>query len=283
MPELPEVETTRRGIEPHLSGARIEALVVRDSRLRWPVPAGLPAQVEGGLIRSVARRGKYLLLETAYESGPNSGTAGYMLLHLGMSGSLRVVPVSSPVEKHDHVDLLLDQAGQRHCLRLRDPRRFGAWLWIDGPVPSHPLLDSQGPEPLSDAFSGDYLHKLATGRRLAVKNFIMDSHVVVGVGNIYANEALFMAGIHPSRGIGRISKPRFMALADAIKAVLSHAIEQGGTTLRDFTSAEGKPGYFKQELQVYGRGGEPCVHCGSPLTLTRHGQRATVYCPQCQT
>lgn len=279
MPELPEVETTRRGVEPHLTGSRIQALEVREPRLRWPVPAELAKNVENGVIRSVTRRGKYILLETVRDEA----VRGYMLLHLGMSGSLRVVPADTAVEKHDHVDLKVSLQGRTEVLRLRDPRRFGAWLWIDGPEPRHALLDSLGPEPLSNAFTGDYLHGLAKGRRLAVKNFIMDSHVVVGVGNIYANEALFMAGIHPSRGIGRISKSRFVALVEAIKTVLSKAIDQGGTTLRDFTSAKGKPGYFKQELQVYGRGGQPCMRCGESLTLARHGQRATVYCPKCQT
>lgn len=270
MPELPEVETTRRGIEPHLRGQRIKQLIVHQRRLRWPVPRGLERNLAGQRIKQVDRRGKYLLL---------SVDKGTLIVHLGMSGSLRVLPNTSARGSHDHVDLLLDQ-GQ--CLRFTDPRRFGAWLWTNKPVSQHPLLSQLGPEPLSEAFNAGYLYKLSRGRKLAVKNFVMNSHVVVGVGNIYANEALFRAGINPARSAGRISRQRYAQLVDATKAVLADAIKQGGTTLRDFVSGEGKPGYFKQSLQVYGQTGAPCPYCATPIRVRRIGQRSSFYCPGCQ-
>lgn len=229
MPELPEVETTRRGIEPHVCGRRVAGLVVRQPQLRWPVPARLGRTLTGRVIEAVGRRGKYLLLSV------DSGT---LIIHLGMSGSLRILRDARPPGPHDHVDLLLDDGSR---LRYTDPRRFGAWLWSSGPAQEHPLLASLGPEPLGAGFSAAYLHELSRGRRLAVKSFIMNSRVVVGVGNIYANEALFRATIHPGRAAGRISLKRYTLLADAVKAVLAEAIHQGGTTLRDFVGGEGKP------------------------------------------
>lgn len=271
MPELPEVETTRRGIAPHLRGRRIAGTVVREARLRWPVPETALSALTGIAVESVERRAKYLLLRTAH---------GTLMLHLGMSGSLRVVPATVPPQPHDHFDLLLDDG---RCLRLRDPRRFGSIHWVTGDPCAHPLLASLGPEPLDPAFDGDHLYRLAHGRRRAAKDFIMDSRVVVGVGNIYAAEALFAAGIHPRRPAGRISRARYERLAEAIRVVLAGAIEQGGTTLRDFTNAEGEPGYFRISLAVYDRAGEPCRRCGRPLRTARIGQRATVYCPRCQT
>ena len=270
MPELPEVETTRRGIEPHLAGRRVTGLILRQRRLRWPIPRALERALPGQIVRGVRRRGKYLLLDT------DAGTA---LLHLGMSGSLRILPADTPPGKHDHVDILLDDG---RCLRFTDPRRFGALLWTSGDAAAHELLAELGPEPLSDAFDGAYLAAAARGRKVAVKHFIMDSHVVVGVGNIYANEALFMAGIHPTRPAGRISRERYAALAAAIKEVLAASIAMGGTTLRDFVGGDGKPGYFKQTLRVYDRLGEPCRRCGAPIRGRRIGQRSSFYCAQCQ-
>lgn len=269
MPELPEVETTRRGIYPHIEGQTIRTLVVREPRLRWPVPAKLPDLVAGARILSVARRGKYLLLGMAQ---------GSILIHLGMSGSLRILAADTPPAKHDHVDLVLENG---RLLRLTDPRRFGAVLWQPAGE-EHPLLASLGPEPLSEAFNGDYLHQHTKGRRSAIKSVLMNSHVVVGVGNIYANEALFMAGIDPRRAAGRISRQRLDGLVEAVKTVLKAAIEQGGTTLRDFVGGDGKPGYFAQQLHVYGRAGQPCPQCHRVLKEVRLNQRSTVFCPHCQ-
>lgn len=269
MPELPEVETTRRGIEPYSVGRRVDEMVVRESRLRWPVPEDLPQRLQGQRIESVQRRAKYLLLNTA---------AGSVLLHLGMSGSLRVIDRDEPPLYHDHIDIQLDDG---HALRFNDPRRFGCCLWLE-PGAGHPLLEHLGPEPLSDEFDGDMLYQLSRGRRGPVKNFIMDGKVVVGVGNIYANESLFLAGIRPDRPAGRISRARYQRLAEHIKQVLTSAIAQGGTTLKDFVGGDGKPGYFAQQLYVYGRGGEPCKRCRSILREVRLGQRSTVYCVACQ-
>lgn len=269
MPELPEVETTRRGIEPHLVGRSVTSLDVRQPKLRWPVPDHLSQLLPGRAVQSVERRGKYLLIRF---------DCGELLVHLGMSGSLRVVDKTKSPGKHDHVDLTLNDG---KCLRLTDPRRFGAVLWqAEGEL--HELLAHLGPEPLSDQFDADYLIERAKGRKTAIKTFIMDSKVVVGVGNIYANEALFAAGIHPKRAAGQISRVRMERLVDEIKRVLAAAIMQGGTTLKDFVGSDGKPGYFKQELNVYGRRGEPCVTCERPLKEIRLGQRSTVYCSHCQ-
>ncbi len=270
MPELPEVETTRRGIEPHLTGQRINRLVIRDHRLRWPIDPELPALLKNRTIHSVKRRAKYLLLDCDHIT---------LILHLGMSGNLRILDAGNKAQKHDHYDLVLANG---LCLRFHDPRRFGALLWTDGPVSAHPRLASLGPEPLSQAFAGEWLYQHSGARKQAVKTFIMDSRIVVGVGNIYACEALFNAGIHPARAAGRISAQRYTRLADAIRQVLSEAIAQGGTTLRDFTNSDGKPGYFTQSLKVYGRAGQPCVNCGRPIKQLRQAQRSTYYCSHCQ-
>ena len=269
MPELPEVETTRRGVEPHCRGRVVSDIVVRESRLRWPVPEQLPSLLTAQTINAVKRRAKYLLFET---------TAGTLLVHLGMSGSLRVVEPQSSPGRHDHIDLLLEGGA---CLRYNDPRRFGSLLWV-APHERSPLLDHLGPEPLSDDFHGELLYRRSRGRKGPIKNFIMDGKVVVGVGNIYANEALYLAGIRPQRAAGRVSLARYERLAADIKQVLTSAIEQGGTTLRDFVGGDGKPGYFAQQLHVYGRSGRPCKGCGGLLREVRLGQRSSVYCVTCQ-
>jgi len=269
MPELPEVETTRRGIAPHLEGQEIVELVVRQPQLRWPVPPDLGRRLQGRRIDAVKRRAKYLLVTVGN---------GQLLLHLGMSGSLRIVRAGESPGSHDHVDIVLANGT---ALRLRDPRRFGAVLWV-GETGQHPLLAHLGPEPFDPAFDGDYLFRRSRGRSTSVKNFLMDGRIVVGVGNIYANEALFAAGIRPQRAAGRISLARYAALAQAVREILARAIDFGGTTLRDFVDGSGKPGYFRNELAVYGREGLPCPQCGSPLSGIRLGQRATVYCGLCQ-
>ncbi|KTT48888.1 5-hydroxymethyluracil DNA glycosylase [Pseudomonas oryzihabitans] len=269
MPELPEVETTRRGIEPHVVGQRVRRVIVRDARLRWPVPEDLDVRLSGQRIEAVERRAKYLLIRA--ESGTLIG-------HLGMSGSLRLVPADQPPAKHEHVDIELEFG---LSLRYTDPRRFGALLWTQDPH-AHVLLSKLGPEPLTDAFDGGRLFELSRGRSMAVKPFIMDNAVVVGVGNIYAAEALFAAGIDPRRAAGSISRARYDRLAEEVKKVLARSIESGGTTLRDFIGGDGAPGYFKQELFVYGRKGEFCKLCGTGLKEIRLGQRASVYCGKCQ-
>ena len=269
MPELPEVETTRRGLAPHLEGRRIETVWLRRPDLRWPIPPEITTLLPGQHIQSIERRAKYLLLHTA---------AGSALIHLGMSGALRVLDPRVPAGAHDHYELLLDSG---RALRYTDPRRFGCLLW-QAPGTLHPLLAGLGPEPLGPDFDGDHLWRRARGRRAPVKVFLMDQAVVVGVGNIYAAEALFAAGIHPLRTAGRIARERYAALAAAVRAVLGHAIRRGGTTLRDFISPDGLPGYFEQELNVYGRLGQPCRRCGAPIRLLRLGQRSSHYCPHCQ-
>ncbi len=270
MPELPEVETTRRGVEPLLVGHHILGVTVRQPRLRRPVPDDLSPKLTAARIEAVRRRAKYLIVDT---------TAGSLLVHLGMSGSLRVVPRQMPPLKHDHVDILLDH-GQ--VLRYRDPRRFGLMVWAGAAPLEHPLLAALGPEPLEEGFSGEWLARCAAGRRLAVKPFLMDQKTVVGVGNIYASEALFLAGIHPARSAGRVSVERYTRLAEAVKRVLKQAIREGGTTLRDFAGADGQPGYFSQSLQVYGRTGEACPVCDGVVRCRVIGQRASYFCPQCQ-
>ncbi|RMH88094.1 bifunctional DNA-formamidopyrimidine glycosylase/DNA-(apurinic or apyrimidinic site) lyase [Lysobacter pythonis] len=269
MPELPEVETTRRGLAPHLVGRRVAGLVLRRDSLRWPIPPEVSPGLVGQRIAAIRRRAKYLLLDTA---------AGSALWHLGMSGSLRVLAGDVPVRAHDHVDVALDDG---RVLRFNDPRRFGCLLW-QPPGETHALLRDLGPEPLAGDFDGDYLFALSRGRKASIKTFLMDQSVVVGVGNIYAAEALFEAGIAPQREAGKVSRERYQRLAGAIRRILAHAIERGGTTLRDFISPDGLPGYFEQELLVYGRGGEPCKHCGTKLKETRIGQRASVWCSRCQ-
>lgn len=271
MPELPEVETTRRGLAPHLEGRRVGAVLLRRPDLRWPIPPEVPALLPGQRIHAVRRRAKYLLLDT---------DAGSALLHLGMSGSLRVLPAKTPVREHDHVDIALAGAPAR-VLRFNDPRRFGCLLWQPAGE-THPLLQNLGPEPLSDAFDGDVLFARSRGRRAPVKAFLMDQSIVVGVGNIYAAEALFAAGISPLRAAGRVSRGRYAALADEVKRILGHAIARGGTTLRDFLAPDGAPGYFEQELSAYGRGGAPCARCGRALRQVSVGQRTTAYCASCQ-
>ena len=270
MPELPEVETARRGIEPHLLGRRVRDVTVRERRLRWPIPAALLRELPGQRIEAVTRRGKYLLLKSK---------AGTAILHLGMSGSLRVLPADTPPQKHDHVDLLMDNG---KVLRLRDPRRFGTLLWTRADPTRHALLKDLGPEPLDAAFDGDYLFERSRGRRLAVKLFIMNSRVVVGVGNIYASESLHLAGIRPERAAGRVTLAEYRALAKGIKKVLAASIKAGGTTLRDFMREDGEPGYFLQRLRVYGREGEKCYRCGGTIVAKVTGQRSTYYCPDCQ-
>ncbi len=270
MPELPEVETTLRGILPHVRGHRIDAVHVREPRLRYPVPPDLPSRLGGHRVDAIRRRGKYLLFAIG---------EGNLLIHLGMSGSLGLIPANRIPGKHDHFDLVLSSG---MALRYTDPRRFGMALWVEGDPLGHRLLQHLGPEPLGETLAVDSLYDVSRGRTAPVKSFIMDSRVVVGVGNIYANEALFLAGIHPLRRAGRISRERYRRLTAAIREVLLGAIEQGGTSLRDFVGGDGRPGYFRQSLQVYGRGGESCGRCEGTLREIRVGQRSTVYCPRCQ-
>ena len=271
MPELPEIETTCRGIGPAMLAQPVRRVLVRNAGLRWPVPADLDGILAGRRARAIGRRGKYILVRFDH---------GHLILHLGMSGSLRIVPAAAPPGAHDHVDFELE-AG--HSIRLRDPRRFGSIHWTCEDPHRHRLLAGLGPEPLLEGFDGGYLYRASRGRSQAVKTFIMDSRIVVGIGNIYASEALFRAGIHPARPAGRISAARYDALARAARAVLEEAIRQGGTTLRDFVNSEGQPGYFKQTLNVYDRAGEPCRRCGVSIRHRQLGQRSTYYCSRCQT
>ncbi|MAH73380.1 MAG: DNA-formamidopyrimidine glycosylase [Cellvibrionales bacterium TMED49] len=268
MPELPEVETTLRGLKPWLLGTTITKVEVRQPALRWPVVGNLSDLLDGEVIMSISRRAKYLLMDLQ---------RGSLLIHLGMSGSLRLLSANEGWRKHDHIEMVL-HTGKR--IRYHDPRRFGSWSWTAN---DHHQLANLGPEPLSTQFNGDHLYRLARGRKVPVKNFIMLSTIVVGVGNIYASESLFRAGIRPDRSAGRISLQRYQALAHQIKAVLAKAIEQGGTTLRDFVDSDGEPGYFKQQLQVYGRHGQRCFACKATLKIQRLGQRSTVFCSRCQT
>lgn len=269
MPELPEVETTLRGIEPVLLGRTICEVRVRNASLRWPVPDEVQ-QACGRMVSGLRRRAKYLLLELQ---------VGGLLIHLGMSGSLRICAADDVPRKHDHIDIVTEDG---FCVRFNDPRRFGTFLWWDPPADHHPLLSGLGPEPLRDEFSGNHLWRRSRGRKGPVKNFIMDGKVVVGVGNIYASEALFMAGIHPTRPAGRVSLTRYEALARAIRDVLERAIRSGGTTLRDFLGSDGVPGYFAQDLLVYDREGLHCFRCDKPIRRKVIGQRSSFYCPSCQ-
>lgn len=270
MPELPEVETTLRGIKPHIEHQKIEQIVVRHHSLRWPIPQNIEKILKNQSIKNISRRGKYLLLQTE---------KGTIILHLGMSGRLSILPSNTPSQKHDHLDI---QFTNHKMLRLTDPRRFGAFLWTENDPFTHSLLNKLGPEPLSKKFSGTYLWNQSRGRKVAVKSFIMDSKIVVGVGNIYAAEALFASGINPKKAAGKLSQKNYDALAREIKEILSRAIKQGGTTLKDFLKSDGKPGYFIFHLKVYGRAGLPCLNCKTVLKEIRLGQRSTVYCPRCQ-
>ena len=270
MPELPEVETTRRGIRSALVGRRIDAFDLREPRLRWPVAPQLAREITGQRITDVRRRAKYLLIDLE---------RGSLIAHLGMSGSLRVMPGRAPRMLHDHYDLVLD-SGQ--CLRFNDPRRFGSLHWVTGDPEAHPLLADLGPEPLEPAFDAHHLARLARGRKVAVKLFLMDQRVVVGVGNIYASEALFRAGVRPRRAAGRLRRADWTRIVEAVRAVLADAIAEGGTTLRDYVSADGTPGYFRQRLYVYERAGEPCRRCATPIRHLVQGQRSTYFCPTCQ-
>jgi formamidopyrimidine-DNA glycosylase len=269
LPELPEVETTLQGIAPALRGRTICEVRVRNMALRWPVTDEVQLAC-GQRVTHIHRRAKYLLIELE---------TGGLMIHLGMSGSIRICDENDEPLKHDHVDIVLDSG---RCLRFNDPRRFGLVCWWKPPLDQHPLLRHLGPEPLQDDFSGAWLYQKSRGRRAAVKNFIMDGKVVVGVGNIYASESLFMAGIHPARAAGRISAVRYQALVEAIRDVLERAIRQGGTTLRDFVGSDGTPGYFAQELLVYDREGKPCFQCGAAIRKKVIGQRSSFYCARCQ-
>ena len=273
MPELPEVEVTRRGIAPVLTGQRVARAIARTPALRYPLPANLEATLGGRSLAAVSRRGKYLLLDFG---------KGQLLIHLGMSGSLRLVPADLPPEKHDHFDLVFAVNRGRIALRLRDPRRFGAVLWLDGEPQAHPLLAVLGIEPLTDEFDAPWLRKELTGLSAAIKPTLMDSHRVVGIGNIYASESLFRAGIDPRTPAGGVSLRRLERLVPAIKATLAAAIDAGGSSLRDFIRSDGSSGYFQQQYFVYGRSGDPCRVCGRPIRELRQGQRATFFCAACQ-
>lgn len=269
MPELPEVETTMNGLKPHIEGALIQNVVVRCAQLRSPIPP-LQHYLNQQHVGTLFRRAKYLLMPV------NTGT---VIIHLGMSGSLRLVNKTMPLQRHDHIDIVFSD---EKIMRYSDARRFGAWLWTEHDPLTHALLKSLGPEPLSADFTVDFLMQRAKGRRVAIKPFIMDSKVVVGIGNIYAAEALFLAGIHPLTPAGKVTRGQFQALVDSIQHVLTSAIKQGGTTVKDFVNSEGKPGYFTQQLAVYGRKGLPCINCQLPLQSFKLGQRSTVYCGHCQ-
>jgi len=270
MPELPEVETTCRGIAPHIENNTISRIIVRNRNLRWPIPTGLNTKLKNKKILSVTRRAKYLLVKTE---------VGTLIIHLGMSGSLRILPTTETVEKHDHFEI---QFKDGICLRLRDPRRFGSVLWTKDDPLKHKLLINLGPEPLDKEFNTELLFKKSRKRTTTIKQFIMDAKIVVGVGNIYASEALFLSNINPKRLAGKLSKAQSLSLTRAIKKILKQAIKQGGTTLKDFTSSDGKPGYFSQKLKVYNKAGEACLTCEKPIKQITLGQRSTFYCSNCQ-
>jgi len=270
MPELPEVETTLRGIMPHIHQQKINCVRVRQYQLRWPIPQDIQQRLYNQCVQTIARRGKYLLL------GLDSGT---VIIHLGMSGRLRILPLNTEPQKHDHIDI---EFANNLLLRFTDPRRFGAFLWTGLRVELHPLLKNLGPEPLEKFFTWKYLWQVAQGRKIAIKTFIMDSKIVVGIGNIYANEALFLAGIHPSTPAALVPAESFQQLVKAIKKILSQAIQQGGTTLKDFFGTDGQAGYFANQLNVYGRDDLPCISCKDILQVIRIGQRSTFFCANCQ-
>jgi formamidopyrimidine-DNA glycosylase len=270
MPELPEVETTRRGVAPHVERQKVTAVRIYDRRLRWPVPRDLPRRLVGRVVDRVDRRSKYLLFRLGADT---------LIMHMGMTGSLRVFTALPPRQPHDHVDL---EFGNGVVLRYRDPRRFGAMLWSPGSAPQHPLLAALGVEPFASEFDGDYLYRATRGRRAAIKLALMDSHLVVGVGNIYANESLFRAGIRPNRAAHRVSRAQCERLVCAVRETLTDAIAKGGSTLRDYVDSRGEPGYFQLDYYVYGREREPCRVCGATIRSVRLGGRATSYCPSCQ-
>jgi len=270
MPELPEVETTRRSVAPSVLGRRIVKLVVYDRRLRWPVPRDLPKRLEGRTVDELSRRSKYLLFRVG---------DGSLLVHLGMTGSLRAYAKPPARRAHDHVDIVFDDGS---LLRYHDPRRFGAMLWAPDPALSHPLLRDLGPEPFDAAFDADYFWRMTRSRSAAIKLALMDSHLVVGVGNIYANESLFRAGIRPTTRASKVSRPRLARLVGEVREVLTEAIAKGGSTLRDYVDAEGEPGSFQLDYFVYAREGEPCRKCRTPIRHRRLGARASFYCPGCQ-
>ncbi len=270
MPELPEVETTRSGIEPALLGQTVREVIVRERRLRWPIARDFESSIRGTTVRAVERRAKYILIRF------DTGTA---ILHLGMSGSLRILDQAAPLLVHDHWDIIL---GSGRALRFHDPRRFGSLHFTRKDPHAHPLLAKLAPEPLTDKFDADYLYCVSRRRKVALKLFIMNSHVVVGVGNIYASEALFRAGLSPRRAAGRLTREQSTKLVQAIKDVLGEAVRIGGTTLRDYVNADGAPGYFAQKLFVYERGGEACRRCGTTVRHAAQGQRSTYWCPRCQ-
>ncbi len=271
MPELPEVETTLRGISPHIEKQIVSKVIIRQAKLRWLIPAELPHLIEQQPLNSLSRRAKYLLLHF---------TTGTLLLHLGMSGSLRVIPTNTPPAKHDHFDIAFEN---NKSIRLTDPRRFGAVLWLGTDPASHPLLCKLGPEPLSSDLTASYLYAKSRGKKVSIKQFLMNQNIVTGVGNIYCTEVLHLAGISPVRAAGHISIKRYQTLVTQIKNTLKLAIQQGGTTLRDFVGSDGKPGYFKQELSAYGRSGLPCKQCQKTLSEIKQANRTTVYCSRCQT
>lgn len=270
MPELPEVETTRRSLEPALTAKRIVGLTVRDRRLRWPVPADLDRKATGARVLRLSRRAKYLLIET---------DRGVLVFHLGMSGTLRTVPATTAVGKHDHLDIAIEGGT---LLRFTDPRRFGSVHWVEGDPELHPLLARLAPEPLTDAFDGTYLHGITRGRTVSIKQLLMNGTLVTGVGNIYASEALHRAGINPKTPARRLSRARCARLASAVRETLGQAILAGGSTLRDYVDGTGAPGCFQQQYAVYERAGEPCPRCGATVRVVRQGQRSTYYCPRCQ-
>jgi len=270
MPELPEVETTMRGIFPHIHQQKIIKVTIRERRLRWRIAQGLEKILQGKIITGITRRAKYLLLQV---------NGGHIIIHLGMSGHLRILSGQQLADKHDHIDI---EFANHWILRFNDPRRFGAFIWVEGDIQQHHLFKKLGYEPLTKEFNGKYLLQKARGRNIAVKSFLMNQNIVTGVGNIYAAEALFMAGIHPLVPVKNLSLQQWEKLTKAVKKILKAAIKKGGTTLRDFMDSEGKPGYFSNQLQVYGRAGKPCVVCGTRLQMIKIGQRSTVFCEQCQ-
>ena len=274
MPELPEVETTRLGLLPYLKGARIQRLEVRERRLRWDIPEFLSELLVGYVVRDITRRGKYLLVYCC-----KNRNCGHLLLHLGMSGSLRVLAHPLPPGKHDHVDIVLESGV---CIRFTDPRRFGAMLWVDGDAGEHPLLSALGVEPFSEEFTGDCLFSASRGKQVAIKQLLMNSRVVTGIGNIYANEALYHAGIHPRLAAGKVSRRRCDRLAQSVKDTLERALKAGGSSIRNFVGSNGEAGYFQLEYWTYGREGLPCKRCQTPIRSLRQGQRSSFFCPQCQ-